>query len=626
MVGNQHTIRREIEGLRAVAVVAVILFHFGVSWLPGGFLGVDVFFVISGFLITSNVLRDMHGERFSFRGFYLRRFLRLFPALATTALATLAVSFALLPPDEVLDLAQSAVAAIFAVSNIYFWSKVGYFDTAAHLKPLLHTWSLGVEEQFYLFWPAALLFTLRYFGVKVSAWIVGFAGVASLVAAQTVIGNSPSTVFYWMPFRIFEFALGIMIAIPWFKVRLTGALANMVGWFGLASIVGAFLLLRDNVPMPSAWSLIACAGAAVVILVGNVPPIAPLLSNVAMTFIGRISYSLYLVHWPVAVFMPLGTSLEKALALAVCLGLAALQFYAVEHPLRRGTRSVDLTTTPKALGVAASIIGATFAMSGYAAYSDGLRFRLPPELRNIQSANTMWNERNPTVRVGTCFILPDQTFKDFDQAECLDLKPGRKNVLLVGDSIAADMYSVLKQAYPDVNFLEATSGSCVPLAGNKMDTNCEALMRFIFDDFAGREGLDAVVLSASWHPSDVDPGIRESIDALAGKVDRIVLLGPPIRFTENVPDLIFASRAVTIAAVEQFVFAHRHPADEMTKPILEMYAKRAETISIEDVMCRGRCRLFDDEGNLIFLDFAHLTKAGATYLAGNMKAAYPNLF
>ncbi|MER9188285.1 acyltransferase family protein [Mesorhizobium australicum] len=343
-----------------------------------------------------------------------------------------------------------------------------------------------------------------------------------------------------------------------------------------------------------------------------------------MGFVGRISYSLYLVHWPIAVFLPLGTLHEKTFALALCCVAAVIQYNAVEMPLRRGIRPGDHLTTSTAVGVAASIIGATFIVSGYATYSDGLKFRLPPELRGIQSANSMWNERNPTVRVGTCFILPSQKFIDFDQQACVGKVGGKKNVLIVGDSIAADMYSVLKQAYPDVNFLEATAGSCVPLAGNKMDANCESLMRFVFDDFVHRGELDAVVLAASWHPSDVDPGIRQSINALKGT--RIVLLGPPIRFTGNAPDLIFESRAVTIDGTEKFVFAHRHPADAMTKPLLDIYAGDTQAISIEDVMCRDRCRLFDDQGKLIFLDFGHLTMAGATFLAGNMRAAYPHLF
>ncbi|MER9188286.1 acyltransferase family protein [Mesorhizobium australicum] len=241
MMGSQHKIRTEIEGLRAVAVLSVILFHLGVTWLPGGFLGVDVFFVISGFLITTNILRDLERDRFSFKEFYLRRFLRLFPALATTALATLVASFILLPPDEVMDLARSAVAAIFSVSNIYFWSKVGYFDTAAHLKPLLHTWSLGVEERFYLIWPATLVATLRLFGPRTALWVVGCAGIASMVAALVTVGSSPSTAFYLMPFRMFEFALGIVVALPWRRPKLGAPLTNIVGGSGLLAVLGGGL-------------------------------------------------------------------------------------------------------------------------------------------------------------------------------------------------------------------------------------------------------------------------------------------------------------------------------------------------------------------------------------------------
>uniref|UniRef100_UPI0010A954E9 acyltransferase family protein n=1 Tax=Mesorhizobium TaxID=68287 RepID=UPI0010A954E9 len=553
----KQIVRAEIEGLRAVAVLPVILFHFGVSWLPGGFLGVDVFFVISGFLITRNILRDQESGRFSYRQFYERRFLRLFPALATTILLTVAISFLCLPPDEVLDLAQSSFAAVFAVSNIYFWSKVGYFDIAAHLKPLLHTWSLGVEEQFYLVWPVTLVTALRFVGVKGAAWIVCVLGVTALISSQVALGISPSTAFYWMPFRIFEFAFGILIAIPWHAKRLSGPLANMVGWFGFVSVIGSMLILRDSTPMPSVWSLFACAGAAAVIYVGNVKSVAPVLSNRVMSFIGQISYSLYLVHWPIAVFMPLDTWLDKLIALAVCFAAAIAQFYCVERPLRRSGRSIELTRAPVAAGIAVSIIGATFLTSGYALYSDGLRFRLPEEFSDIQSAVAMWTERGPTTRVGTCFILPSQTFGDFDKKECTSLEPGSKNVLVVGDSIAADNYSVLKQAYPNVHFLEATSGSCSPTDIPKTDANCANLLRFVFDDLVPKGGLEAVVLSAAWQPHDFNDGLQKSLDVLAGKVGRVILLGAPVRFSKSAPDLIFESRAITIADAEKFAYSHR---------------------------------------------------------------------
>ena len=211
--------RPEIEGMRAVAVVAVILFHAGFSFVPGGFLGVDIFFVISGFLITSNVLAEFSQGKFSFVGFYRRRVLRLFPASATTVLVTLVVSFFCLPPDEVVNLAKSALSALAAVSNIYFWTQVGYFDTDAHLKPLLHTWSLGVEEQFYLVWPALLLLLMRIGGRRAILLGVLTAGVASLAGASLFIKSDPSAVFYLMPFRIFEFTIGIVVAVAQFPSR-----------------------------------------------------------------------------------------------------------------------------------------------------------------------------------------------------------------------------------------------------------------------------------------------------------------------------------------------------------------------------------------------------------------------
>ena len=274
--------RPEIEGLRAAAVGAVVLFHSGFGVVSGGFLGVDVFFVISGFLITRNIVYEMEGNEFRLSYFYWRRILRLFPASATTILATLLAGFVLLPPEEVKQLAHSAISAIFAVSNIYFWMHVGYFDTDAHLKPLLHTWSLGVEEQFYLVWAPSLAVGLRFIRRRGMLWLILAAAAASLMGATIVLDHDPSAAFYLAPFQIFEFAAGIWLALVDPEGPRNRALRTAIFLAGLVAVLCSFLLLDGSAPIPGPVALLPCLGTAAVIYAGAEQPAEIVLTNPAM--------------------------------------------------------------------------------------------------------------------------------------------------------------------------------------------------------------------------------------------------------------------------------------------------------------------------------------------------------
>lgn len=209
----RNTYRSEIDGLRAIAVLGVLLFHFGVDRLGGGFAGVDVFFVISGFVITRLLRSELEAGTFSFATFYRRRIFRILPALLVTVALTTIAMFLFATPDRLTAYAPSALAAILSFSNIQFWNEAGYFDAGAETKPLLHTWSLGVEEQYYLIWPVLLVLL---FGLRASAAArqrniligLGLLSLASLGAAIALLPTEASFVFYWMPFRIYEFAIG----------------------------------------------------------------------------------------------------------------------------------------------------------------------------------------------------------------------------------------------------------------------------------------------------------------------------------------------------------------------------------------------------------------------------------
>ena len=333
---NDQKFRTDIEGLRALAVVPILAFHLDARVCPGGFAGVDVFFVISGYLITRMILAG--GAVFSFKAFYVRRFFRLFPALLTTLIASLIAGWWILGPPDYEALALSAIASVFGVSNFYFLQAVDYFNAASQSHPLLHTWSLGVEEQFYLVWPALLVLTRRW---GAPLWLVAasMAGL-SLFALGRVQSAYPQMVFYMMPSRIFEFAMGAVFFS--FEGQLAGMpvwVRNLAGAWGAALLALSFAYFDGQTPWPSLWTLAPALGTIALIFAGRAGLWNGFLSNGVLRFFGKTSYSLYLVHWPVitlyrshAVIEP--GPLELAVLGAVSVALGAFLYAAVELPFR----------------------------------------------------------------------------------------------------------------------------------------------------------------------------------------------------------------------------------------------------------------------------------------------------
>ncbi|MGR0482836.1 MAG: acyltransferase family protein [Candidatus Electronema sp. V4] len=334
----QRQYRADIDGLRAAAVLAVLLYHFDFKAFSGGFTGVDIFFVISGFLITQNIMADLSGGTFSFARFYARRVKRLFPALYATLLLSLLASHLLFTPEHHLQFGKSLLASLLSVSNILFWKEAGYFDTAADFKPLLHTWSLAVEEQFYFIWPAMLLL-LAKLGKKwlLAALLLGSA--ASLYCAERWLRSDPSGAFFLTPFRLAEFACGA--ALVWLPAPRRKWLAELALAAGLLDISWGIFRFSKQTPFPGLHSLVPSLGAALIIWSGQAPLLGWLLRNRLAVGIGLISYSLYLVHWPLLIFYKYWkyselTLHERQSLLLLCFILAGLSWRFIEQPFRRG--------------------------------------------------------------------------------------------------------------------------------------------------------------------------------------------------------------------------------------------------------------------------------------------------
>jgi len=294
--------RPEIDGLRAIAVVAVVLFHFEFTAFSGGFVGVDVFFVISGFLITRWIVAEAEHGRFSLTNFYMRRMRRLFPAMFVTLGISFAVGIVLLEPSHMEAFAQSLVYSILSISNFLFWSQAGYFDLEAQFKPLLHFWSLSVEEQFYLAWPViAILFIRSRYPWALPVFLVAIIPL-SIYGTERWLRHDPDGAFFLMPFRAFELAIGGLMVwiLRWQPNDKRVCEAEVI--IGLAMILFSIAIFSSETPFPGLSALIPCVGAALIIHAGENAKTARILNNRIAVTIGLISYSLYLVHWPLFVF------------------------------------------------------------------------------------------------------------------------------------------------------------------------------------------------------------------------------------------------------------------------------------------------------------------------------------
>ncbi|RWF42413.1 MAG: acyltransferase [Mesorhizobium sp.] len=450
--------RAEIDGLRAIAVLAVLFFHLRISGFSGGFVGVDVFFVISGFLITSIVAADIEAGRFNLARFWLRRVRRLLPALfATLALSCLG-AFLLFAPQHLESFARSLAAATLGVSNILFWRETGYFDLAARMKPLLHTWSLSVEWQFYLVWPLLLSASLGWHP-RSTVWLIltiaafsfcmilafqdGSFWLLSRTWATEWIADGRTTVFYNTPFRAFEFACGA--ALPRLPKPRSAIVHELLVMAGLA-LVGSAILCLDSGSGAPAWNvLLPTLGAAMVLHADRSRWAGLILRNGPAVYLGRISYSLYLVHWPLIVFCEYGLlrtlqPVEASLVGLLSFALAVLMFHCVERPHRAGRGFA----TPAGLALAGLV---SFSLLSYA-MSGGMPWRLQSVAAGVELADAAALE-------GITGSLDCQDFCEFGNLQ------SPKKVLVVGDSHIDHYTRALNElGGKDFHFLLAEAGNC----------------------------------------------------------------------------------------------------------------------------------------------------------------------
>lgn len=480
--------RPEIDALRCLAVIGVLLCHFKIRFFSGGFAGVDVFFVISGYLITGMILRDIELGQFSFKSFYSRRARRLLPALYFTLFLSLLTAAAIFSPERMQEFSRSLIAAALSVSNFLFWSEAGYFDAASNLKPLLHTWSLGVEEQFYLFWPLMLVLMARWRGSLPSTLLLLFG--ASL-AANYVWQAHSSAIFFLLPFRVFEFAIGGLVVQAENSWRFSRPAKEVMSLAGIAMVVTSYLVFSEASRFPSFPALLPCAGAALVIAGGASSVARWMLSNKATLSIGRWSYSIYLAHWPMIVFCEYATlsplsRTTKIILLLATIAIGAGMYRFIEQPFRLRSGSVP-RLLPKTFPKWAAATAFMFAIIGATAVPGGWLWRLGD---------------SPNLAL-------DAVYGGNGCGDRCDTNPGKPvSIFLIGDSHAQQYMAGFKAAFPSLNTriyqfsscpffsIEYTRDFSSYLDPALYDGGCRASRRSAFEDIKSSHAV--VIISQYW--------------------------------------------------------------------------------------------------------------------------------
>ncbi len=615
--------RPDIDGLRAVAVLAVIAYHFRISAFHGGFIGVDVFFVISGYLISAIIQQDIHAGKFSLISFYERRVRRIFPALIAVLIATAIVGYFIFLPAELINYAKSQLAALFSVSNFYFWKQSGYFSAPVETKPLVHTWSLAVEEQFYIFLPIFLYLANRYFKKHLKFVVVLIAAVSFAISAVGAV-KYPDSTFYLPHTRAWELLLGVMITLGVFPKIRTALLRNLATVAGLGLICASIFGFTAYTPFPGVNALPPTLGAALIVAGGETGDsfVGRMLSLKPAVFIGLISYSLYLWHWPVIVFQNMGFFLVRGVSshtiklacLLVSFLFAFLSWKFVELPFRGKGKHFTRAGVFQFAGAAASVVAA-IGLTILAARGFPARY---PEKANRMAAYLDYSSAD-YFREGTCFISSENRFSDYDYERCLHQDPTKKNELLLGDSHAAQLWYGFSTTLSGVNYMQATGAGCRPTIEQPLivASDCSHLMNYVFSDFLPSHHIDRLLLEARWQANDLVP-LAPTLEWLQRRKISVVLFGPMVQYDIALPRLLaFSIRGNDPGIPDQ----HRVDLRKLDENMAALARSRGiDYVSFYKSLCTGdSCTELDAKGIPILYDYGHLTKEGSVLVAERLR-------
>jgi peptidoglycan/LPS O-acetylase OafA/YrhL len=645
-----NTYRPDIDGLRAVAVLLVVLFHLDLG-VPGGYVGVDVFFVISGYLITGIIKREIERGEFTFAAFYARRARRILPAQMLLLITSSVVASTILLPTDLERFAKSAAAALLSVSNFWFWSKGGYFDPPSVMSPLLHTWSLGVEEQFYVLLPLILVLAYHFKPHWVK-WLLIFAAVGTFAASSWFVATRTPEVFYLSPFRAWEFLLGSML-VYWKLPEVTSGLQKQaIALAGLLCVVVPGFLYSGSTVFPGPMAAIPCVGAAVLIWIGTTGDtfVGKFLQNRSIVFLGLISYSLYLWHWPLLVFAKHifdgNLNVESRLGIGfVSILLASLTWRFIETPFR----SKALISNRKAWY---SLICSSVALVGVLIgimTSHGFQSRFAPQVVMLDRAKA----------------------RDVVRPECIDIRvplnaqtlcrigaAGEPNVLVLGDSFAHAIILGFDLAFKHLGIAAwfAAESGCAPLPatrisfGGRDNWRCREFNNKVMKALSEQSGISYLVLTAAWETYSNDAsgyklrtsnsddaaislkqGIESFAENLHGKTARqkLIVVSQVPSYEWPVPQKMLR-RELKGEQIEPLTLQEWSERSKVSLRIFEQLKNSGQIDVFVDAAAwfcwTGTCRYASDDSRPYYWDGGHVNTDGARFIAPKIESTFRGLF
>ncbi|MBC7006718.1 acyltransferase [Photobacterium sp. BZF1] len=644
--------RPDIDGLRAIAVLSVIFFHSGFSFFSGGYVGVDIFFVISGYLITSIILSEINNKNFSISTFYERRFRRILPALSVVAFASTVLGYLFLTPDGLIDIGKSAVATALFSSNILFYFESGYFDVAAEMKPLLHTWSLAVEEQFYIFFPLLLIIIKKYSSKGYFYWLT----ILILISFSLCIfltNKNALAAFYFLPTRAWELMIGSILALNLISQPNLRIWREVYSSVGILMIICSIFFFSSSTAFPGIAALMPTLGTALIIYAGTGGSslISSFLSLRPIVFIGLISYSLYLWHWPIIVYTHIisikePTYIVLSIMLCFIFLISIISWRFVELPFRQKS----IFKTKLSLLSSSALVSALILINGAAfVVSDGYPNRLNKELsHNFAAKDDKWYHWT------SCENIIGKLENGEDLCN-IGFKSSKKfRFILWGDSHAKSLASGVDLSADNNNFLGklATKSACPPLLLIERlgRTHCHDFNQTVLNYISNNPEIEVVILAARWTISahgtrykqehgktvklinieEKEHGNSTNLElfevGLTNTIQALQALGKEIVIVHSIPEVgfdvpsAFQVSSITGREINGLIAPSFKEYQERTKDVEVIFNKLKGLYSVdfifpEKVLCDEEyCRVAIGN-DLLYRDDDHLSTFGSEYIA-----------
>ena len=629
--------RKDINGLRALAVIGVVLFHFNATWVPGGFAGVDVFFVISGFLMTGIIFKGIEQKNFSIMRFYVARANRIIPALAILCFSLLLFGWLYLPPLDYQLLGKHALSSISFLSNITYWTEAGYFDAASHEKWLLHTWSLSVEWQFYIIYPLVLVFIHKFTTIKLMNYLIVAATFLGFVFCVFASFNWPNAAYYLLPTRAWEMMIGGVAYL--FPIVINNKKKMLLERLGLALIVGSYFIVTKEDAWPGYAALFPVLGAFFVILAARDKSLVT--GNLVFQKIGAWSYSIYLWHWPLVVGIYYYTLSDMyiyiGLALSVFLGFLSSK-YIEQIRFKKDFSKIKDYLKCKPIYIALGISVLSLVVFGKTRYF----YNMPDDIYNA-------------VTVKSTTHNSDYTFDKLREFEGKTIfKDVKYKLLIIGDSQSGGFLNSLLETGLSNNvdvISRIVAARCQVFALDeemlnrsfKINDNisngyiakerCQEQISTIQADEA-LEKADVIVVSMFWKDQSL-PYVSKSIENIRSrnKNAKIYVIGGK-SFNRSAQDIIYESyyENTDIGAAAYKEIANNDSAKiDFQKSEFIKYQKvlNFSFINIMDFFCSSReCTILGSKNEPLYFDDTHITQFGAKYLGAEIKDSnyFPNDF